>query len=177
MLWSKHRSLMTKSICLAIVSAALQTAHAEDEKSTEINTTKGTVTKVIDGDSIVIKTDDGEESIFLDGIDAPEYNQDGGPEATSFLRKLIKDEEVEVKWEKRDKFKRILGTVFLKDENVNVQMVAKGWAWHYKMFNKSKELEDAQKEAKSGKLGIWKEDEPKAPWDFRRENPSKEKSE
>jgi micrococcal nuclease len=142
--------------------------------SSELQVLKGKVTKVVDGDSIVVKSSSGEETIHLEGIDAPEFKQSGGDEATSYLKKLLKDKDVEVRWAKRDSFKRILGMVYVEDTFINLEMINKGWAWHFDRYNKSGQLAEAQKTAKAAKLGLWKETDPTAPWDFRKANPRSE---
>ncbi len=162
--------------CLLAVASSISCSIllADDEPSSptsETKTLKGKVVKVIDGDSIVLKTDSNEETIHLDGIDAPEFKQSGGDKSSSFLKKLINEKDVEVRWEKKDNFQRILGTVYLGETNINLEMVAKGWAWHFERYNKSDQLAEAQKAAKEAKLGLWKEAEPVAPWDYRKNNP------
>ncbi len=118
--------------CLLAVASSISCSIllADDEPSSptsETKTLKGKVVKVIDGDSIVLKTDSNEETIHLDGIDAPEFKQSGGDKSSSFLKKLINEKDVEVRWEKKDNFQRILGTVYLGETNINLEMVAKGW--------------------------------------------------
>jgi len=137
----------------------------------------GTVTRIVDGDSIVVKTDDGtEEQVHLEGIDAPEVKQDSGSEATKALTSMVKGKSVEVKWKKRDDFQRILGQVYQESVHVNLQMLEKGLAWHYARYYKSEDFADAEKKAKSSKLGLWSNSSPTAPWEYRKKNRDSEKA-
>jgi endonuclease YncB( thermonuclease family) len=96
------------------------------------------VTKIVDGDTINVEPfDDGENSIRLLGIDTPETNYYGRSQgehagnATDFLKELISAGDIvriESDQEERDKYGRILGYVFMDDENINVKLVAEGMA-------------------------------------------------
>jgi len=137
----------------------------------------GTVTRIVDGDSIVVKTDDGtEEQVHLEGIDAPEVKQDSGSESTKALTSMVKGKSVEVKWKKRDDFQRILGQVYQESVHVNLKMLEKGFAWHYVRYYKSEDFADAEKKAKSSKLGLWSNSSPTAPWEYRKKNRDSEKA-
>ncbi|MES2922121.1 MAG: thermonuclease family protein [Verrucomicrobiota bacterium] len=51
--------------------------------------------------------------------------------------------------------------------DVNLQMVRDGFAWHFKKFSKDPALAKAEAAAKSAKLGLWIDPAPVPPWDFR----------
>ena len=74
----------------------------------------------------------------LAGIDAAEIktkNKDEKEEATVakvFLKSLIMDKMVIVKCTKeKDKYGRILGTIFLNGQNINEKMIQEGHAYRY----------------------------------------------
>ena len=67
-----------------------------------------------------------------------------------------------------DRYKRILGNVYLGKEWVNLELVKAGLAWHYKFYSKDKTMAAAEVKAKAAKLGIWSMPDPTPPWDFRR---------
>ena len=62
----------------------------------------------------------------------------------------------------------ILGDVYLGDRHINLEMVQDGLAWHYKQYSKSKELAEAEDEARKEKKGLWADKEPMPPWEFRK---------
>lgn len=51
--------------------------------------------------------------------------------------------------------------------NVNLEMVKRGLAWRYEKYSKDAELLAAQEEARRGKVGLWRDPEPVAPWEWR----------
>jgi endonuclease YncB( thermonuclease family) len=46
-------------------------------------------------------------------------------------------------------------------------MVRKGYAWHFKKYSSDKILAADEDHAKSMRAGLWADNEPVAPWDFR----------
>ena len=79
-----------------------------------------------------------------------------------------------VSYNKRDRYKRIIGKVILDGQDINLEQIRRGLAWHYKSYQREQEVEDmalyAQGEhlAQKGRLGLWKDVNPIAPWDFRK---------
>jgi endonuclease YncB( thermonuclease family) len=49
----------------------------------------GKILRVIDGDTFVLQTEEGNLKIRMDGIDAPEKEQDFGLEAGEFLNRYL----------------------------------------------------------------------------------------
>ena len=160
---------------LILVCGLFSSILADDSKDQSEKEMTGKVKKVIDGDSlIVIDSDNKEQELQLEGIDAPEAKQAYGKDATKALDKLVAGKEVKVKWKSRDNFDRILGHVYVGDQFVNLEMIKIGAAWHFKRYNKDEEFAKAEEKAREVKLGLWNENEPVAPWDFRKNNKSKE---
>jgi micrococcal nuclease len=124
-----------------------------------------TVSRVIDGDSIVLDT--GEQVRYL-GIDAPEMGkQAGGPqfyarEAVAFNKQLVLLKKVRLEFdeERHDAYGRILAYVFVKNIFVNAEMVRRGYARAMiKPPNiKYKDLfVKYQNEAMGKEIGLWQE--------------------
>ena len=133
-------------------------------------TLEGEVTRVSDGDTIWVKGS-GEQGkgvkVRLDRIDAPESKQEYGFEAKEYLNGRIGGKTVKVEWEKKDQFGRILGIVYLEDTDINLEMVATGNAWHYAHFDQTPEYAEAEKSARAARLGLWADESPINPYDFR----------
>ncbi|XZE18584.1 thermonuclease family protein [Pirellulaceae bacterium SH449] len=141
----------------------------------EEQTLIGKVKRVIDGDTIIVVDDSGKENeVQLDGIDAPEIKQDFGKDSTKLLEKLVESKKVSVKWTSKDNYDRILGKIYVEETFVNLEMLKKGAAWHYKQYNKDEELAKAEEDAKDKKLGLWKDKSPEAPWEYRKKNRSRD---
>lgn len=150
---------------------------------------KGTVQKVIDGDTIIIldedqeliKTNNNNVKIILKGkykvrladIDAPETKQQFGLESKKYLEDLCLGKKVIIKFHQIDMYGRIVGTIIYKNESLNEQMVKDGFAWWFKDYSKKIWFYDLEQEAKSNKRGIWKEENNIPPWIFRKENKKK----
>ena len=124
------------------------------EKDEEIT---AKVSKVIDGDSIKVRSADGKEyEVQLEGTDAPETKQEHGKESSEALKKLLFDSDVRVTWKKKDNFDRPLAQVYRGETHVNAEMLRSGNAWHFKRYNQSKSLADLEIVSKNEKRGLWK---------------------
>ena len=114
---------------LLIVSILFNFVFAINKVSPSDKTNQDTITisRVIDGDTLV--TDNG-DTVRLAGIDAPEYPQGClGDEAKDRLRELVDDQTLKIeKLAKLDNFGRTLGFVFLDDVPLNQTLVEEGLA-------------------------------------------------
>ena len=126
----------------------------------------GKVTMVIDGDTVIISG----KRVRLSGIDAPETRQQFGDVSTKALKSLINGRHVKVKTSKKDRYKRYLGTIYLRGADVNLLMVKKGNAWVYRRYNKNPKYLSAEKRAKRKIIGLWKEKNATPPWVWRYNN-------
>ena len=145
------------------------------------------VERIVDGDtlSVVVKNGGGAKlKVRLYGIDAPESDKQNqktgkiskvgqpyGSEASSALLAKVKDAVVTVKVMDIDRYKRMVSVVMLGNRNINKEMVAEGHAWAYKQYLKTpyrSEFIEAEGQARAKKLGLWKQDNPLPPWEFRK---------
>jgi micrococcal nuclease len=124
-----------------------------------------TVSKVIDGDTIVLET--GEHVRYL-GIDAPELDKkQGGPafyarEAANNNKQLVLLKKVRLEFdvERKDAYGRLLAYVFVKDLFVNGELVKRGCAQTMIKPPNVKYrdlLVKYQNEAMSKEIGLWQE--------------------
>jgi micrococcal nuclease len=126
----------------------------------------GLVTAVHDGDTITV----GTESIRLASIDAPELDQAHGPTSRAHLSAMVLGQSVTVTYAEKDRYGRVVGTVFKPDcSNVNWELVLEGAAWFYEAFQCDIELRQrqayaaAQAQARAAQRGLWSADAV-APW-------------
>jgi endonuclease YncB( thermonuclease family) len=133
---------------------------------------EGRVTRVSDGDTFTLRYYGVQnETIRLHGIDAPERDQPHGAEAGAALARMVADRDVRVRVEDTDIYGRIVGTVFLDDENINLRMVREGHAWWYEFYARNDaDLREAHANARAARRGLWAGNNPMAPWDYRRRN-------
>ena len=134
----------------------------------------GIVQKVVDGDTIHLTDDNGKlHKVRLLGIDAPEMDQSFGFESREMLVNLVEGERVIIDSRKKDRYKRILGKIYLDDMDVNLTMISKGLAWHYKRYRKDQLKRDipiyseAEQTAKDNAIGLWSDTAFIAPWEWR----------
>jgi len=138
-------------------------------------TLEGKVVRVTDGDTItVLDATNTQTKIRLTGIDAPEKKQPFGNKAKEQLSNFVAGRNVTVDYKTKDKYKRVLGKVLVKGQDINLEMLKSGLAWHYKHFEKQQTAEDrvlysdSETTARTNKLGLWVQKKPVAPWDFRK---------
>lgn len=105
------------------------------------------------------------------GIDAPEAKQEYGQISRDYARSILDGKEVTVYLEPGETYGRKLGIVITEDGlHFNYEMVASGNAWWYSNYSTDKFLKAAFEKAKKAKLGLWATVNPKAPWEWRKEN-------
>lgn len=84
------------------------------------------------------------------------------------MSEKIGEKEVVVTWKEKDRYGRILGEVMLGNRHTNLEVVQDGMTWHYKQYSKSRELAYAEATARKAKKGLWIDNAPIPPWDFRK---------
>ena len=130
----------------------------------------GTVTTVHDGNTISVTANDGEKyRVVLMGIDCPELKQPYGIEAKQFLERLVLEREIEFVVHGKDRLGNYVGIVLLEEAvDVRVHLLEEGLAWTAEK-DPIKDLEAIRLRAMKERKGLWGDDEPVAPWVFRRQ--------
>jgi len=128
----------------------------------------GKAVAITDGDTFTLLDADNKQiKIRLHGIDCPEGGQDFGNRSKQHLSQLIFSKEVVVDNKGLDRYGRTIGIVYLDSLNVNEEMLRSGMAWHFKRYDKNKYWAGLEIEAREKKLGLWFQENPTAPWDWR----------
>lgn len=139
----------------------------------------GKIMRVKDGDTVVVAPEDGGQffTCRLYGIDAPETShgrkpgQPYGEESAKELKKLILGQTVDVTLTGQKTYKREVCMISKDGMNVNLEMVRRGFAWAYRHYLRrpyASEYIDAENEARDKKLGLWQDNNPTPPWEFRK---------
>lgn len=135
----------------------------------------GHVSDVPNGDTIVVADEKNRNhKVYLLGIDAPEIKQPFGKAARDYLDRLLfaRNYQVKIIIKKRTRAKNIVGTVFAADMNsdqyadINGMMVMAGYAWANPRT--SKQYVAVEKIARNRKTGLWEQQRPIAPWQWRK---------
>ncbi|MFB6274643.1 MAG: thermonuclease family protein, partial [Halothece sp.] len=93
------------------------------------------VISVGDGDTITVKENGSKTTVRLACIDAPETSQQGGKEATNYLKKLIPaGTTVELRTITTDQYGRTVGEIYRNGNSVNLKMVKQGQAVVYDRY-------------------------------------------
>ncbi len=129
------------------------------------------VTHVVDGDTLDATVDGGEKvRVRFLGVNTPEVVdprkpvQCFGKEASAFSKSLLNGKRIMLKADpqadERDKYGRILRTVYLEDgTDVNATLVANGYAQAYTSFPlnpiRKRQIISLQNDAKTAGRGMW----------------------
>jgi endonuclease YncB( thermonuclease family) len=131
--------------------------------------TRGTVQRVIDGDSLwFIDTAGRRFAVRLVGIDAPELCQAAGPEARRALEDHVTGKAVSLRTAGRDEYGRTLATVHVAGFNLNQRLVEEGWAWSTRTKWDRGPYVRAERMSAALNRGLHAGSTKVAPWDFRR---------
>lgn len=136
---------------------------------------QGTVTSVVDGDSLWVTPSNGGKAIEvrLAGIDAPEICQEHGGESKKFLAELVLKQPVRLVvgggGSAHDTYGRTLGTVYLADVEVNRRLVEEGQAWSTRVKWDQGPYVTQERMAKALSRGVHRVGAAAIqPWDFRK---------
>ncbi|GBE13192.1 MAG TPA: thermonuclease family protein [Desulfobacteraceae bacterium] len=128
----------------------------------------GSVVRVVDGDSLLIKRDKKVYEIRLYGIDAPEYDQDYSNGAQQEVIRLTAGQTVSVEPKGIGIYGRVIALVTSQGRLVNRELVRDGLAWYYPRYCLEqplcRELKTLEKKARLARLGLWRADDPISPW-------------
>ncbi|HRP89207.1 MAG TPA: thermonuclease family protein [Edaphocola sp.] len=126
---------------------------------------KGKSIKVDDGDTFVFLSKSNRKfAIRIDGIDAPEKGMSYARRSKQYLAELLKDKEISVRILDIDQYGRYVGRIIVERHDVSELMIASGYAWQYRKYNKDSILRNLETKARNQKSGLWKEANPLAPW-------------
>lgn len=148
---------------------------------------QGRVVGVTDGDTLtVLDAAQQPHKVRLAGIDAPESGQAYGQQAKLYLSDLVFGQQVDVVWQKRDRYERIVGKVMVatstcrttstacpRTQDVCHAMLAAGLSWWYRKYASEQPsadarlYEQAEQQAQRSKVGLWALPGPVAPWEWR----------
>jgi endonuclease YncB( thermonuclease family) len=148
--------------------------HAKASRQTE-RTFVARALSIADGDSFEARSADGKKiRIRLAGIDAPEKSQPWANKSREKLREFLGRDEFEVRALKTDPYGRYVALVTAKGEDASLAMLDAGLAWHFERYDSDltpalrKRYAEAAAAARAERAGLWRDDDPQPPWEFRR---------
>lgn len=152
-----------------------------------ISTLEGLVVGVTEGDRITVNSFGTEIIVQLYGVAAPQtakvdkfsgWYKAGQPYAEDAFRALsIKVLHQQVKLEIRrtivfnkDHKQLALAVVYLDGRNINREMISEGRAWAFRKFTDKADLCEylaAERHARARRHGLWQQESPQPPWEFK----------
>lgn len=130
----------------------------------------GTVTSVVDGDTLWVRPAAGGAPVELrlHGVDAPEACQPWGPQARQALRRHLLAQRVSVQERARDAYGRRLARLAHDGQDVGAWLVANGLAWSTQWRGRRGPYDALQAQAMQARRGLWSQPDALEPRTFRK---------
>lgn len=120
------------------------------------NTFTGKVIGIKDGDTvIVIDSFNTQTTLRLAEVDCPEKKQPFGNRAKQFTSDAVFLKTVTYLVTDKDRYGRSVAKVYYKNKYLSAEIIKNGMGWQYKKYSTSQELAQYEKQARSGKIGLW----------------------
>ncbi len=123
---------------------------------------------IADGDTMTVLENNRPVKIRLANIDAPERAQAFGNRSRQSLSDLCFGVDARYDVQDKDKYGRLVATVYCDDINVNRKQVELGFAWVYPKYNKDYLIPALQDQAFGAGRGLWADPHPVPPWEWRK---------
>lgn len=142
---------------------------------------RGVIVHVSDGDTADFRSYEGKElRLRFFGIDAPESSQEFGAESRRYTTQRLLKQPVEVFPQYDDQYGRSVAMVFLNGKDFCLELIAKGYAWHWARYYDNLEYARAMSQAQASKVGLWGAAasagyDPIPPWEYRKSHPRRSK--
>jgi endonuclease YncB( thermonuclease family) len=138
---------------------------------TAFATWEAKVVDVYDGDILIISDDGRARIIQLFGVDCPEKEQPYGLRATDCSRSMVVGKDISIVPVDVKRYQRCM--VYVEGKCLNEELLKVGYAWHDKRYSPDEKWTKIEKEAVAKKKGLWSQEAPVPPWEFRGEKDDK----
>ncbi|PLL13882.1 hypothetical protein C0V75_00015 [Tabrizicola sp. TH137] len=119
-------------MALAIAAAFMTKTEAQAQQSSAL---EARVSKILDGDTFTLSGESRRIRVW--GLDAPEWDQQGGSNATATLRSLISGQTLRCNVLDIDRYGRLVGQCFLPDgRDIAAEMIRSGAATEYCRYSR-----------------------------------------
>jgi endonuclease YncB( thermonuclease family) len=160
------RAFMLRSLLLILGVVCLAT-------TVRAATLQAKVTEVQSGNRLVVSNINRALRVHLKGVAPPEVGQPFSDAAREHLKALVLDKAVSVEYTNLSEG-YLDARLFLKDVDIGSQMIRDGVAWYDPSVTTGLSVADqniylqCEQAARSEKRGLWADQNPVSPWDFRR---------
>ena len=162
---SLYKEILLISIICLLIGFIDNTAASDRDKDGEKISAE--VEKIIDGDSLKVRSGNKMIELRLWGIDAPEFDQPGAEESEQALSTLIDKAQLTLIAKDIDKYGRLVVIIYKGDVNINEEMVKTGHAWvhiYYCLRPPCEKWLNYEEQARQRGIGFWKYKDPIPPW-------------
>lgn len=133
------------------------------------NAWEGEVTAVLEGDVIEITSPEGSIQVRLEGVDCPEKGQEYAKISKRFTSQTALRATVQVEETGHDGSFTVARVRLSRGRGLAEELVRNGMAWWDRVnYPGLSALAALEREARDRFAGLWGEDDPVAPWEFRR---------
>ena len=126
---------------------------------------------ITDGDTIKVLVGTEQVRLRLEGIDCPERGQPFSDRAKQLTAELCHGKEIGYVENDRDRWGRVIATVYADGRDVSLELLNAGVAWHFKKYNKEERYAEAERKARQRTVGLWSEVDSVPPWEWRSRKP------
>jgi endonuclease YncB( thermonuclease family) len=127
---------------------------------------------VADGDTLKgrCETAAGPQTMVLRlaEIDAPEKRQPHGVRSKQHLAALCFGKSAQVKVQAHDRYGRAVAHVVCDGVDASLEQVRVGLAWAFTRYLTDPQIAVLERQAREQRLGLWQDQDPVAPWKYRR---------
>jgi endonuclease YncB( thermonuclease family) len=129
------------------------------------------VVGVADGDTLTVLCNGSKQvKIRLSEIDAPEKRQPFGNRSKQSLSVMCLQKKAKIKPQTKDRYGRTVARVICDGVDANEEQIKRGMAWVYDKYVRDQSLYSIQDKARASKIGLWADNKPIKPWEYRRAN-------
>lgn len=170
LLTKRNISLLTSLIVFTVAYLGQSQGWLDAPKQAATKSQPGlySISRFVDGDTIVVDMNGHDESVRMIGVDTPETHKPNtpvqcyGPAAAAFTKNLIGSQKVRLQADPtnqdRDRYGRLLRYVYLPDGRlVEKELISGGYGFAYTSFpfQKKAEFVAAEDQAKAAYKGLW----------------------
>ncbi len=129
---------------------------------------------IADGDSFTVLLPGGVRAgVRIAGIDAPEKDQPWADASRAHLAELLARGNLRIDTLKTDPYGRQVARVRAAGDDVGLEQVRAGLAWHFVRYAADQDPDEraryaqAEREARAARRGLWSDPAPLPPWTHR----------
>jgi micrococcal nuclease len=134
---------------------------------------KAKVVGIKDGDTVVVLDSlNNQTTLRLADVDCPEKSQPLGTKAKQFTPDQIYLKTIKYVVTDTDRYNRSIAMIYYDEDNkyLSAEIIKAGMGWHYKRYSTSIDLALYEEEAKENKIGLWFDNNPIEPSEWRGKN-------